>query len=349
MIRIAREVVTRQIDAHEFSAQAQAFARERPELTHVTWLSAKRERRSSVGAAGFQADGLMSADGDDPSMPMPNQSNAAAIAFEAAKDRRQPVYSPPFSDANGVTVFQLQIPLIDRGGFAGVLIAEYSVEALLRYYVPSEVATRHSIAVLDSREQVVSSTVTPMPGQVPAPGVAAARRAACAGAQRPGAARPGLAHLHRPHQQRAVLAGAGAGGHDGVDAAGHLAPHAPAHTDPERADAGDQLPPRDGELHADRHARHGHGHAHHLREPGLLRDDGLLRGRPRRSHAALPPSGPSDRREENARLLAAGTAGAQPFGWGGSEDCQRKDGSASSTPGSTCRRWWTPRASRPAG
>jgi hypothetical protein len=49
LVRIAREVVTRQIDAHEFSAQAQAFARERPELTHVTWLSAGRERRSSVG------------------------------------------------------------------------------------------------------------------------------------------------------------------------------------------------------------------------------------------------------------------------------------------------------------
>ncbi|MGO8572660.1 hypothetical protein ACC870_37300, partial [Rhizobium ruizarguesonis] len=44
LARIAREVVTRQIDAHEFSAQAQAFARERPELTHVTWLSAKRGR-----------------------------------------------------------------------------------------------------------------------------------------------------------------------------------------------------------------------------------------------------------------------------------------------------------------
>jgi hypothetical protein len=166
LVRIAREVVTRQIDAHEFSAQAQAFARDRPELTHVTWLTAKRERRSSVGAAGFQADELMTPDGDDPSMPMSNQSNAAEIAFEAAKKGRQPVYSQPFADANGTTVFQLHIPLIDRGGFAGVLIAEYNVESLLRYFVPSEVAVRHSIAVLDSREQVVSSTVTPMPGQV---------------------------------------------------------------------------------------------------------------------------------------------------------------------------------------
>ena len=165
LIRIAREVVTRQIDAHEFSAQAQAFARERPELTHVTWLSARRDRRSSVGAAGFQAEALMTTQGDDPSMPMPNQSNAAEIAFEAARERRQPVYSPPFADANGTTVFQLHVPLLDRGGFAGVLIAEYTVEALLRYYVPSEVGTRHTIAVLDARDQIVASTVTPMPGQ----------------------------------------------------------------------------------------------------------------------------------------------------------------------------------------
>ncbi len=168
LVRIAREVVTRQIDAHEFSAQAQAFARDRPELTHVTWLGPKRQRRNSVGAAGFQADDLMTADGEDPSMPMPNQSNAAELAFEAAKERRQPVYSRPFTDANGTTVFQLDIPLIDRGGFAGVLIAEYTVEALLRYYVPSEVATRHSIAVIDATsDQIVSSTVTPMPGQRP--------------------------------------------------------------------------------------------------------------------------------------------------------------------------------------
>lgn len=165
LIRIAREVVTRQIDAHEFSAQAKAFARERPELTHVTWLSSRRERRASVSGAGFQDESLMNSEGSDPSMPQANQSNAPEVAFQSAKERRQPFYSAPFADNVGTTVFQIQVPLIDRTGFSGVVIAEYSVEALLRYYVPTEVASRHAIAVLDSLEQVVSSTVTPMPGQ----------------------------------------------------------------------------------------------------------------------------------------------------------------------------------------
>ncbi|MBB4846142.1 PAS domain S-box-containing protein [Paucibacter oligotrophus] len=165
LVRIAREIVTRATDAHDFSAQAASFARERPEITHVTWLSSRRERRASVSAAGFQADGLMAPDGNDPSMPMAKQSNPPTLAFEAARERRTPVYSPPFSDANNLTVFQIQVPLIDRTGFSGVLIAEYSVEALLRYYVPTEVASRHVVAILDSNEQIVSSTVTPMPGR----------------------------------------------------------------------------------------------------------------------------------------------------------------------------------------
>ncbi len=165
LVRIAREIVTRQVDAHEFSAQASTFARERPEITHVTWLSARRERRASVSAAGFQSEALMSGDGRDPSMPVADQSNPAELAFQAARERRQPVYSTPFGDFNGLTVFQVQVPLLDRNGFAGVLIAEYSVEALLRYWVPSEVSSRHPITVLDAREQAVASTVTPMPGQ----------------------------------------------------------------------------------------------------------------------------------------------------------------------------------------
>jgi len=165
LVRIAREIVTRQIDAHEFSAQASTFARDRPEITHVTWLSARRERRASVSAAGFQSETLMSGDGRDPSMPVADQSNAAELAFQAARERRQPVYSTPFSDYNNLTVFQVQVPLLDRTGFGGVLIAEYSVEALLRYWVPTEVASRHPVSVLDSRENTVASTVTPMPGQ----------------------------------------------------------------------------------------------------------------------------------------------------------------------------------------
>lgn len=158
LARIAREVVTRQVDGGEFSAQAAAFARERPEITHVSWLGPRLERRASVSSSGFQANTLMVPGGGDPSMPA--IGNAAGKAFALARDRRLPAYSEPFRDAIGAHVFQLQVPLIDRNGFSGVLVAEYGVEALLRYYVPAEVSMRHAVAVLDVNEAPNSPVAT---------------------------------------------------------------------------------------------------------------------------------------------------------------------------------------------
>jgi hypothetical protein len=67
--------------------------------------------------------------------------------------------------------------------------------------------------------------------------------------------------------------------HDGLDADCHLAPHPPAHAGAAGAGGRDQLPPRHGKLHADRHARAGHARPHHLRERRVLPDDRLERSR----------------------------------------------------------------------
>jgi len=42
LIRMARELVARDIDADEFRNQANAFTRERPEINHITWVDAQR-------------------------------------------------------------------------------------------------------------------------------------------------------------------------------------------------------------------------------------------------------------------------------------------------------------------
>jgi PAS domain S-box-containing protein len=57
------------------------------------------------------------------------------------------------------------VPLLDRSAFSGTLIAEYSIESLMRYFIPAEVSTRHAVALVDSQDRVLASTVTPMPGQ----------------------------------------------------------------------------------------------------------------------------------------------------------------------------------------
>jgi PAS domain S-box-containing protein len=165
LARMSRELVTHVIDARDFGAQAMALARERPELTQILWVGARRERHASVSVGGYQDEALPIPDRRDPSLPQANQSSAAELAFEAVRERHQPAYSQAFANGAGTVVFQIQVPLMDRGAFAGVLIAEYAVDELLRRGVPAEVSSHHPIAVLDENEQIVSSTITPMPGK----------------------------------------------------------------------------------------------------------------------------------------------------------------------------------------
>ncbi len=172
LVRMAREIVTRAIGTNEFLAQAAPFTRDRPEITNLLWLNARRATRAGYAGTTFRADAEVS--GNDPPMAPPPEprSGAPEAAFIAARDERQPTYSNAFVDGFGNTVFQIHVPLIERGGFAGSLVAEYSVEALMQRNVPKEVTKRHTISVLDADRRTLSSTVMPMPGtQTKAPSI----------------------------------------------------------------------------------------------------------------------------------------------------------------------------------
>src|SRR5690242_17784309 len=96
LVRIARELTTRAIDARDFNFQALALIRDRPELTQVMWISAQRERRSGVSQGSVMDDGPLVGTRNDPSLPKANQSSSAEMAFAAAREKHQPIYSQPF-------------------------------------------------------------------------------------------------------------------------------------------------------------------------------------------------------------------------------------------------------------
>jgi PAS domain S-box-containing protein len=163
LIRMARELVARDRDPDEFVGQALAFSRERPEITRLTWIDARRHVRAMHQAALFQ----FSRNGELPPPALPEEGSAseAEATFRAARETRSPAYSRAFTESSGVAVFQLHIPLIERNAFTGVLVAEYAVEALVRHFVPADVAQRHVISVVDDKQQALAATLTTMPGQ----------------------------------------------------------------------------------------------------------------------------------------------------------------------------------------
>jgi PAS domain S-box-containing protein len=163
LIRMAREMATHVTDVDEFIGQAAAFTRERPEITHMTWIDDRRRVKGSHFAMLY----YLNPAGDAPQTALPAEggSTEPEATFRAARDSRSPAYSRAFADATGAAVFQLHIPLIEQGLFAGTLITEYSVEALVRHFVPADVAQRHMISVVDERQVQLAATVTTLPGQ----------------------------------------------------------------------------------------------------------------------------------------------------------------------------------------
>jgi PAS domain S-box-containing protein len=168
LFRLARDLVARPMDPDDFAAQAIAFARERPEVTHIAWIDAARRVRASHSPQPYHL-GIGS---ESPPLRLPGVARQAEVeaAYRAARDNRLPAYSAAFADGGGRVVFQLHIPLLERTAFAGALVVEYSIDALVRNFVPDEVAQRHMIAIVDVEGRTLASTVQSLPGQ-------AARRA----------------------------------------------------------------------------------------------------------------------------------------------------------------------------
>ncbi len=165
MVRLTRDIVTRDVDTDSFFTQTAGFAPARPELTQVIWLNADRTPRATFLGSIFRGAASLRASADDPSLPVAGAKTASEAAFVAARNTHLPTFSRPFIDVDGTAVFQVQIPLISHTSFAGTLVAEYSIEALLRHAVPEEVTKRRAIEVLDEHEQLLASTITSMPGR----------------------------------------------------------------------------------------------------------------------------------------------------------------------------------------
>ena len=184
LIRIARGLGPQQADigadSRAFAAQAAAFTRERPEITHLSWVNARRSVQANHWAQVYNV--TAAGEYPTPALPVDGKASAPEAAFVAARQTRTPAYSRAFMDGAGTPVFQIHIPLIERGAFAGTLIAEYSVEALLRHFVPADVAQRHVISVIDERQAVLGL----QPAAAAHAGHAAARpvRGSCAGCRR---------------------------------------------------------------------------------------------------------------------------------------------------------------------
>ena len=163
LMRIGRDVSNKEVDREEFIVQAEALVNQFPELMAVSWIDSKR--RIQVAYVSPTASQLRTA-GEQ------LKGDETVGTFELTRDLRQPVYSRPLMLQNPIRYnaasLQLQVPLDDQGKFAGVIMGEYSIDGLLRFGIPTEIAAKYAVALVDDKHLVLA-------GNLPPPRDAAAR------------------------------------------------------------------------------------------------------------------------------------------------------------------------------
>ncbi len=150
-MRLAREIANRELDAHEFKTRSEAMLNQYPELQGVAWVDERRRVRASVGTSAYTVYQLFGH----------NAPREADAGFEQSRESSQVVYQQPLWTTNDPPQLQMYVPLSERARFAGVLLAEYSVDGLFRYGVPAEVTARYAVSLLDARGSLLAGTVVP--------------------------------------------------------------------------------------------------------------------------------------------------------------------------------------------
>ncbi len=163
LLRLARDVSMRTVTPDQFMKQAADFVRARPEVISVSWVQADEQIRASQSTTGMLLEPGQGMDLDQFSRQLeaynPQDAKESHSAFQLARQRSQPVYSQPYTNALATKVIQVHIPLIDRSGFVGTVVTEYALEAMMRYLVPREVAGRHAMALVRVDGETLTSTV----------------------------------------------------------------------------------------------------------------------------------------------------------------------------------------------
>lgn len=154
LMRVARDISNQEIDTQEFMFQAEGLVTQFPELLSVNWVNQRRE--VVVGYTSPSAPEFMRR-----LMGQPVHTNTMDGTFELVRDLRQPLYTQPMGALQRDKSIMLLIPLSEQGRFSGVVMAEFSVDGLLRFGVPAEVTARYAVALVSETQELLAGTLQP--------------------------------------------------------------------------------------------------------------------------------------------------------------------------------------------
>jgi len=159
VMRLARDLSAREIRADQFNVRAEALVMQFPELQSITWIDDRRRVIASQAVPTYTKNRRWVAG----STIAPGLTETH---YSLARDLMQPVYGlidPADGKESSGTLLQLHSPLSAyQGRFSGVILAEYSVEGLLRYGVPTEVLAKYAVSFVNGEgDRLAGQSIEP--------------------------------------------------------------------------------------------------------------------------------------------------------------------------------------------
>ncbi len=151
LMRLARDVGNQDIDKNGFNDRADTMISQYAELQALTWLDAKRQVRATQFGPSVASEDLLTVDEVISKKELIN-------LFDMARDLQQPVYSQPLATKGTSPMLLLEVPISQKGRFGGVLLAEFSIDNLLRYATPTEVLARYAVTLKDGNGTTIAGT-----------------------------------------------------------------------------------------------------------------------------------------------------------------------------------------------
>jgi PAS domain S-box-containing protein len=150
LVRLARQIDNQQLHRAAFAAQAEALIAQYPALQSLGWLDDQGRVQASVGANNFKRLDSSTAKEE---RGRPGQGDVASVP---SSFRLQPPQQASGTQAAQPATLQLLVPLHNGVRGAGMLLAQYALEGLLRYDVPIEVSARYAISLRDANDVLLA-------------------------------------------------------------------------------------------------------------------------------------------------------------------------------------------------
>lgn len=154
LMRVAHELSNREMDAEEFKVRVESLIGQYPELHSVSWIDERKRVKTSYSNANVYANQLR----------LPGEHlkpGETDNTFNLARDLNQPVYIQHNAGPDTLPLLELHIPVAYRSRFAGVVLAEYSIDGLYRYGVPAEVTARYAFSLHDANGAQLAGAIPP--------------------------------------------------------------------------------------------------------------------------------------------------------------------------------------------